>query len=310
MYVNCQQKNRRRATTPSGRDERKQAMETTRLVARSSRKRPRPPCAASTNEGEDEPKGSRVGWWWSGRHHHRAPMHVSEVSPCFPSSSSSCSSSPSVIISPSIIFPNSLSSRSGKKSLHYHRGGRHTSPYSRRGIGGGGGGAWKAAAAALFVFVIISAVSLPLGACAASATNGGGSSSRSNTKRPTSASRLCSPADSARAYVTTLASSGAGNGKGSKGYTTVSDQVWGARVLAQSLRSAGAKGDIVVLVPTDRATAANVDSLRRDGLTIEFVPRGLLSGTSTNSLIILQLPLTDYNTYCCCLSVSTALHYV
>ncbi|CAM9796160.1 unnamed protein product, partial [Sphacelaria rigidula] len=52
-------------------------------------------------------------------------------------------------------------------------------------------------------------------------------------------------------------------------------QVLGPRVLAQSLRSAGAKGDIVVLVPLDRATGSNVDALRRDGLTVHIVPRGL-----------------------------------
>lgn len=77
--------------------------------------------------------------------------------------------------------------------------------------------------------------------------------------------RLCAPADDARAYVTTLA----GEARG---------QVLGPRVLAQSLRSAGAKGDIIVLVPVDKATGTNVDALRRDGLTVHIVPRGLQTG--------------------------------
>lgn len=84
-------------------------------------------------------------------------------------------------------------------------------------------------------------------------------------------SRLCAPAEGARAYVTTLA----GEARG---------QVLGPRVLAQSLRSSGAKGDIVVLVPLDRASGANVDSLRRDGLTVHIVPRGLQTGTSLRLL--------------------------
>lgn len=80
-----------------------------------------------------------------------------------------------------------------------------------------------------------------------------------------SSNRLCAPAENTRAYVTTLA----GEARG---------QVLGPRVLAQSLRSAGAKGDIVVLVPLDRATGSNVDALRRDGLTVHIVPRGLQTG--------------------------------
>lgn len=214
-------------------------METTRLARR--RKRPRPPCALV----DGEPKDSR-GW----ARRHRAPSEIFEVSPRLPSA-------------PTARIPNALS-RAGK-SL---RGVRH--PLSSPG-------AWKAAVTALFVFVVISVTSLPSAAGAAfpsglSAGGGGGGS----TAGARSASRLCSPADSARAYVTTLASSG-GKDKDSTG----SGQVLGARVLAQSLRSAGAKGDIVVLVPMDRATAANVDSLRRDGLTVQIVPRGLQSGTST-----------------------------
>lgn len=79
-------------------------------------------------------------------------------------------------------------------------------------------------------------------------------------------SRLCAPGDGARAYVTTLAEEEAGG------------QALGARVLAQSLRSVGAKGDIVVLVPLDRATGENVNALQRDGLTVHIVPRGLQTG--------------------------------
>lgn len=81
-----------------------------------------------------------------------------------------------------------------------------------------------------------------------------------------SQSRLCAPIESARAYVTTLAAEDVGG------------QALGARVLAQSLRSAGAKGDIVVLVPLDRVHGKTVDSLRRDGLTVHIVPRGLKTG--------------------------------
>lgn len=228
--------NRPRATTLSGRDERTQTMETTRLAR--GRKRPRPPCASV----DGDPKDSRGR---AGRH--RAPIEIFEVSPRLPSTSTTG-------------FTDALS-RPGK-SL---RGVRHPSSCP---------GAWKAAATALFVFVVISVTSLPSVAGTAFAsglsTGGGGGGSKAGAA---SASRLCSPADSARAYVTTLASCG-GKDKDSTG----SGQVLGARVLAQSLRSAGAKGDIVVLVPMDRATAANVESLRRDGLTVQIVPRGLLSG--------------------------------
>lgn len=106
------------------------------------------------------------------------------------------------------------------------------------------------------------------------------------TTTRTTTSRLCSPADNARAYVTTFPTD-SGGGHGGAGGSGVSNRgdggahgagVLGARVLAQSLRSAGAKGDVVVLVPLDKATGANVDSLRRDGLTVHIVPRGLQSG--------------------------------
>ncbi|CAM9304655.1 unnamed protein product [Scytosiphon promiscuus] len=94
-------------------------------------------------------------------------------------------------------------------------------------------------------------------------------------------SRLCSPPDDSRAYVTTIADNGGGGGgaggKGSRGGDKSEDRLLGARVLAQSLRSAGAKGEVVVLVPLERATATTVDSLRRDGLTVQIVPRGLQS---------------------------------
>ncbi|CAM9184361.1 unnamed protein product [Ectocarpus sp. 8 AP-2014] len=91
-------------------------------------------------------------------------------------------------------------------------------------------------------------------------------------------SRLCSPAEDSRAYVTTIAAGGFGasGGSGSNGDKS-GDRLLGARVLAQSLRSAGAKGDIVVLVPLERATGPTVDSLRRDGLTVQIVPKGLQS---------------------------------
>ncbi|CAM9285561.1 unnamed protein product, partial [Ectocarpus sp. 4 AP-2014] len=91
-------------------------------------------------------------------------------------------------------------------------------------------------------------------------------------------SRLCSPAEDSRAYVTTIAAIGGGFGAsgGSNGDKS-GDRLLGARVLAQSLRSAGAKGDIVVLVPLERATGPTVDSLRRDGLTVQIVPKGLQS---------------------------------
>ncbi|CAB1103174.1 GT8 [Ectocarpus sp. CCAP 1310/34] len=91
-------------------------------------------------------------------------------------------------------------------------------------------------------------------------------------------SRLCSPAEGSRAYVTTIAAIGGGFGAsgGSNGDKS-GDRLLGARVLAQSLRSAGAKGDIVVLVPLERATGPTLDSLRRDGLTVQIVPKGLQS---------------------------------
>lgn len=90
-----------------------------------------------------------------------------------------------------------------------------------------------------------------------------------------SSNRLCAPAENTRAYVTTLA----GEARG---------QVLGPRVLAQSLRSAGAKGDIVVLVPLDRATGSNVDALRRDGLTVHIVPRGLQTGMCKNPSCVIK----------------------
>lgn len=89
-------------------------------------------------------------------------------------------------------------------------------------------------------------------------------------------SRLCSPSEDSRAYVTTIADNDGGGG--SSGRAKSGDRLLGARVLAQSLRSAGARGEVVVLVPRDRADAATVDSLRRDGLTVQVVPRGLQSG--------------------------------
>lgn len=95
--------------------------------------------------------------------------------------------------------------------------------------------------------------------------------------------RLCTPPEEARAYVTTLA-----NGGDRKDF----DVALGPRVLAQSLRMAGAKGDIVVLVPVDRYTGTTVDALRRDGLTVYAVPRGLQSGETKmrqNSTGVLQL---------------------
>lgn len=88
-------------------------------------------------------------------------------------------------------------------------------------------------------------------------------------------SRLCSPAEGSRAYVTTIANNGGDGGGG--GGDRSGDRLLGARVLAQSLRSAGAKGEVVVLVPRRRASAATVDSLRRDGLTVRIV-EGLRSG--------------------------------
>lgn len=81
--------------------------------------------------------------------------------------------------------------------------------------------------------------------------------------------RLCTPPEEARAYVTTLANESDREGV---------DVALGPRVLAQSLRMAGAKGDIVVLVSIDRYTGTIVDALRRDGLTVYRVPRGLQSG--------------------------------
>ncbi|CAM9512745.1 unnamed protein product, partial [Discosporangium mesarthrocarpum] len=76
--------------------------------------------------------------------------------------------------------------------------------------------------------------------------------------------RLCVPSETNRAYVTALAEDGGG--------------VLGARVLAQSLRVAGSKGDIVVLVPYNMATAATLDVLKRDGLRVHVVQRGVQSG--------------------------------
>ncbi|CAM9384512.1 unnamed protein product, partial [Ectocarpus sp. 12 AP-2014] len=91
-------------------------------------------------------------------------------------------------------------------------------------------------------------------------------------------SRLCSPAEDSRAYVTTIAAIGGRFGaSGGSNRDKSGDRLLGARVLAQSLRSAGAKGDIVVLVPLERATGPTVDSLRRDGLTVQIVPKGLQS---------------------------------
>lgn len=87
---------------------------------------------------------------------------------------------------------------------------------------------------------------------------------------PPPTSRLCAPPESARAYVTTLADE-----------ETVG-QGLSVRVLAQSLRSAGAKGDIIVLVPLDRSHGKTVDSFRRDGLTVHTVPRGLQTGENSN----------------------------
>lgn len=105
-------------------------------------------------------------------------------------------------------------------------------------------------------------------------------------------SRLCSPAEDSRAYVTTIADNGSGGGSESV------DRLLGARMLAQSLRSAGSKGDVVVLVPLDKATTATVDSLRRDGLKVHIVPRGpqageflfffILRGTSCSAVLLLH----------------------
>lgn len=107
-------------------------------------------------------------------------------------------------------------------------------------------------------------------------------------------SRLCSPAEDSRAYVTTIAAIGGGVGASGSNGDKSGDRLLGARVLAQSLRSAGAKGDIVVLVPLERASGPTVDSLRRDGLTVQIVPRGLQSGKQVlfcAVLIIEPLPL-------------------
>lgn len=105
--------------------------------------------------------------------------------------------------------------------------------------------------------------------------------------------RLCSPAENTRAYVTTLASDsvndsgGVGISGSSRGRRNGADGggVLGPRVLAQSLRSAGAQADVIVLVPLDKATGSIVSSLRRDGLTVRIVPRGLQSGATTEPIL-------------------------
>ena len=145
----------------------------------------------------------------------------------------------------------------------------------------------RTAATALTLAVLVSLPAPSLGidsspgasaAHAPSASNPGINHKKKDGTTTTShSSRLCTPPERARAYVTTLASDSGGEA-GGRGNGGVSDAALGPRVLAQSLRSAGAKGDIVVLVPLDRYTGTSVDALRRDGLTVHIVPRGLQSG--------------------------------
>ena len=142
----------------------------------------------------------------------------------------------------------------------------------------------RAAAIALLL-----AATLGLSTAAAAAAVGGSEIGTAATGATTS-SRLCSPADDSRAYVTTIAPddingdhdlgdgdddaslprASVGGGEGSEGQ---GGGVMGARVLAQWLRSAGAKGAVGVLVPLERASEANLEALRRDGLKVQVVPR-------------------------------------
>lgn len=153
--------------------------------------------------------------------------------------------------------------------VHGRRRRRRPRPASRS-IAQRSGSVSRAAAAIAIALVTVSLSTNAAGA-AAGAAAGLVSEHRLPASGPIStatAARLCSPADDSRAYVTTLAS-----GHGAPGGGAI-----GARVLAQSLRSAGAMGDVVVLVPLDKASGENVESLRRDGLTVHIVPRGLQSG--------------------------------
>lgn len=116
------------------------------------------------------------------------------------------------------------------------------------------------------------AIDLEPKVAAASPTNSRESANKNTNEANTAVSpsqRLCTPPEEARAYVTTLAN---------ESDREDVDVALGPRVLAQSLRMAGAKGDIVVLVSIDRYTGTIVDALRRDGLTVYRVPRGLQSG--------------------------------
>lgn len=147
----------------------------------------------------------------------------------------------------------------------------------------------RAAAVAL---LLAATVGLSTATATTAVVGGSGFGTTAAAGATTTSSRLCSPADDSRAYVTTIApddilgdgdngesdddlslpratfGGGGGAGDGGEG-----GGVMGARVLAQSLRSAGAKGDVVVLVPLERATEANLETLRRDGLKVLVVPR-------------------------------------
>lgn len=129
--------------------------------------------------------------------------------------------------------------------------------------------------------VTLGCLSTSLSFVAAAASGEATANTSDGPQAAATAGRFCAPAESARAYVTTLA----GEARG---------QVLGPRVLAQSLRSSGAKGDIVVLVPLDRATGANVDSLRRDGLTVHIVPRGLQTGGLLLRHVVCSQPYVRY----------------
>jgi hypothetical protein len=88
--------------------------------------------------------------------------------------------------------------------------------------------------------------------------------------------RLCIPSEERRAYVTVFSGSGVGTGGGgggvgfggglgAGGHSSSSssssmnrDQLWGVRVLAQSLRESGAKGEVVVMLPASSAADRQV----------------------------------------------------
>lgn len=151
------------------------------------------------------------------------------------------------------------------------------------------------ARAAAIALLLAATLSLSTTAAAAAAGVGGSEFRTTAAGATTTSSRLCSPADDSRAYVTTIAPDdvlgdqdigngdddvsllratfGGGEGGGAGGGEGQGGGLMGARVLAQSLRSAGAKGDVVVLVPLERATEANLEALRRDGLKVQVVPR-------------------------------------